>query len=100
MYINSSEELLAKGKSMKIRNIIGIVLFFTIIGIIASAIIALIDSILILVTNFKNDELDKKKILWGLLGLLLLGNIACLIFAIKMINVAKFELSQPTINEN
>ncbi len=96
MQINSNEELLIKGKQMKNRNILGIVLWFTIIGIIASFIIALIDAVTILTTNFKNKELNDEKILWGILSLILLGNIACLIFASKMISIANMEIE----NEN
>ncbi|MDK2819331.1 MAG: hypothetical protein KFW07_00690 [Mycoplasmataceae bacterium] len=88
---NSSEDLYTKGKSMKNRNILGIVLWFTIIGAIVSIIISLIDAIIILSTDFKNKELNDEKILWGVLSLVLLGNIACLIFANKMISAAEVE---------
>ncbi|MGL5732969.1 MAG: hypothetical protein ACRCXE_02790, partial [Metamycoplasmataceae bacterium] len=74
---------------MRNRNIVGIILWFTIIGLIISAIIELIDSIIILSSDFKNKELNNDKLLWGLLSLLLLGNIGCLIFGIKMMNAAQ-----------
>ncbi|MGL5590907.1 MAG: hypothetical protein ACRDCH_02445 [Metamycoplasmataceae bacterium] len=81
-------DLYLRGRSMRTRNIIAIILWFTLFGIIISAIIGLIDSIIILASDFKNKELNNDKILWGLLSLLLLGNIGCLIFGIKMMNAA------------
>ncbi|MGL5617713.1 MAG: hypothetical protein ACRCWU_01505 [Metamycoplasmataceae bacterium] len=83
------EDLYLRGKSMRTRNIVGIVLWFTIIGIIPSLIISLVDSIIILSTDFRNKELNDDKLLWGLLSLLLLGNIGCLIFASKMMSIAE-----------
>lgn len=96
-----NEQLLKDGKAMKTRNIIGIVLIFTLIGIFASVIISLIDSIKIITTDYKNQELNDDKLLWGILGLVLLGNIACLIFASKMISVAEAGTNaQDNVNES
>ena len=76
-------ELFKKAKGIKIRAIVGIVLIFTLIGIIASLIISLIDGIIILSTDWNNKELNDSKLLWGLLTLLLLGPIGSLVFGIK-----------------
>lgn len=76
-------ELLKKAKGIKIRSIVSIVLIFTLIGIIASLILCLIDGIIILSTDWNNKELDESKLLWGLLTLLILGPISSLIFSIK-----------------
>jgi hypothetical protein len=59
--IKNNEDLLQRGTSMRNRNILGIVLFFTIIGGIVSIIISIIDSIAILTTNYKDENLDKEK---------------------------------------
>jgi hypothetical protein len=61
--INSNEDLLQRGTSMRNRNILGIVLFFTIIGTIPSLIISLIDSIVILSTTYKDENLNEEKTL-------------------------------------
>lgn len=90
--MNENEQLLKEGKSMKIRNIIGIVLVFTLIGMIASFVISLIDSIKILTKSYKDQKLEEEKLLWGILSLLILGNIGCLVFACKMIATAKKDI--------
>ncbi len=90
--INSNEDLLQRGTSMRNRNILGIVLFFTIIGTIPSLIISLIDSIVILSTTYKDENLNEEKTLWGLLSLIILGNIGCLVFATKMIDTANLNI--------
>ncbi|MGL5205210.1 MAG: hypothetical protein ACRC63_03085, partial [Metamycoplasmataceae bacterium] len=77
-------DLYLRGRSMRTRNIIAIVLWFTLFGAIISAIINLIDSIIILASDYRNKELNNDKILWGLLSLLLIGNIGCLVFGNKM----------------
>ncbi len=84
-------ELLNKANGIKVRGIVGVVLFFTIFGIVVSLILSFIDAIIILSTDWKNKELDESKILWGLLTLLLLGSIGSLVFGIKAVN----QLKQP-----
>ncbi|MGL5590905.1 MAG: hypothetical protein ACRDCH_02435 [Metamycoplasmataceae bacterium] len=86
---NFRYDLIARGKAMRTRNIIAIILWFTIVGAIISALISFIDALIILFSNFKNQELNNEKFLWGLLALFPLGSIACLVFANKMISVAK-----------
>ncbi|MGL5590906.1 MAG: hypothetical protein ACRDCH_02440 [Metamycoplasmataceae bacterium] len=88
--VTARGNLYYSGKAMKTRNIIGIILWFTVIGAFASLIISLIDSIYILSTDFRNKELNNTKLLWGLLSLLLIGNIGCLVFANKMMSAADY----------
>ena len=47
------------------------------------SIIPFILGILILATDWKNEEINNKKILWGILTLLLLGPIASLVFSVQ-----------------
>ncbi|MGL6124952.1 MAG: hypothetical protein ACRC1F_00470 [Metamycoplasmataceae bacterium] len=96
MTINSNEELLEQGKKMKTRNIVAIVLWFTIIGGIVSAIIGLVDAVRILSTNFQDKDLNSEKTLWGILSLLIFGNIASLVFANKMISTAEASMIKST----
>ncbi len=78
-----------KAKSMKTHSIVGIVLFFTIIGAIASCILGIVDSVTILSRNWSDKQVNDDKLLWGLLSLLLLANIGTLIFAKKVIESSK-----------
>ncbi len=82
------EDIQAKAKSMKTRSIVSICLLFTIIGIVPAIIMAIIDSISILTTDWRDEKLNSDKTLWGILGLVLLGNIATLVFAKKVLNNA------------
>ncbi|MGL5205259.1 MAG: hypothetical protein ACRC63_03335, partial [Metamycoplasmataceae bacterium] len=82
-------DLYNKGKSMRARNVFAIILWFTIVGAIVSAIISFIDALGILFSDFRNPELNREKLLWGLLALSPLSNIACLVFANKLISVAR-----------
>ncbi|MGL5590697.1 MAG: hypothetical protein ACRDCH_01315 [Metamycoplasmataceae bacterium] len=49
--------------------------------IIISFVLNLITSIYIVATDFQNEEVNKNKVLWGLLSLFLLGSIGIIIFA-------------------
>lgn len=82
-------DLEKKAQGLKVRGIVGIVLIFTLIGAIVSLIFAIMDSITILTTDWKNEELNNSKTLWGILGLLILGNIATLIFGINALKAYK-----------
>ena len=52
-------------------------------------ILSFILGIIILATDWKNEEINNNKILWGILTLVLLGPIASLIFSIQSINIYK-----------
>ncbi len=78
---------LAEAKKIKRHSIIGIVLFFTLIGVIVSLILALVDGVKIISKEWGNVEVDDDKLLWGLLTLIALHNIASLIFANKAIEI-------------
>ncbi|MGL4951408.1 MAG: hypothetical protein ACRC4L_00320 [Mycoplasma sp.] len=84
-----SAEQIKKINSIKTTSIIATILLFTIIGIIASTIMALIDSISILTTTWDEPEVEKDKTLWGVLGITILGPIATLIFSIQALKVVE-----------
>lgn len=54
-----------------------------------SFILNLVASIIILSTDWKNQQIDDKKLLWGLLAIFLLGFIALLIFSISSMKILK-----------
>ncbi|MGL4183767.1 MAG: hypothetical protein ACRCRP_01395 [Metamycoplasmataceae bacterium] len=92
MNIKNKEEMFQEGEKIKKISIVSIVLyclFILIIPVIVGAIISLVYSIKIISNKYYDESLEKDKILWGLLGILLIGPIATLIFANKMIEVAK-----------
>ena len=73
--------LIDEAAKIKKISIVGIVLIFTIIGFFVTIIISIILGIKIISTDWKNQEINNDKLLWGLLTLLLLGPISSLIFA-------------------
>lgn len=73
-------------KSIKIRSIVSLVLFITILGLIVSLVLNLIDCIKILSTKWENKEVEDSKLLWGILSLVLLGPIGLLVFACISLN--------------
>ncbi len=85
---------LAEAKKIRTQSIVGIVLFFTLIGTIVSCILALVDGVKILSKEWENPEIDDDKLLWGLLTLLGLLNIGSLVFANKAIEVYKKQSQQ------
>ncbi|MGL5357636.1 MAG: hypothetical protein ACRDA7_02460 [Metamycoplasmataceae bacterium] len=89
MTIKNKDELLKRGEEIKKLSIVSIVLYCLIFSSIIGWIIALVYSIKIISDNYYDENLEKDKILWGLLGILVIGPIATLIFANKMIEIAK-----------
>ena len=85
---------LAEAKKIRTQSIVGIVLFFTLIGTIVSCILALVDGVKILSKEWENPEIDDDKLLWGLLTLLGLLNIGSLVFANKAIEAYKKQSQQ------
>ena len=73
--------LIDEAAKIKKISIVGIILIFTIIGFFVTIIISIILGIKIISTDWKNQEINNDKLLWGLLTLLLLGPISSLIFA-------------------
>ena len=73
--------LIEEAAKIKKLSIVAIVLIFTIIGIFVTIIISIILGVKIISIDWKNQEINNDKILWGLLTLLLLGPISSLIFA-------------------
>lgn len=63
-------------------NLIIFAVIFVFLSVI-SFILSLICSIQILVSNFGHKEINDMKILWGILGLLVIGSIASLVFSVK-----------------
>lgn len=63
-------------------NLVIFAVIFVFLSII-SFILSLICSIQILVSNFGHKEINDMKILWGILGLLVIGSIASLVFSVK-----------------
>lgn len=82
-------EELNKLKKMRTRSIVGIVLIFTLFFAIVSVILAIVDGIIILSNDWEKEKLNKDKILWGVLCLVVLGNVSSLVFSIKGINLYK-----------
>lgn len=77
--------LLKEAKKIKTHSIVGIVLLFTLFGIIVTLIFEIIDGIKILTLDWQDEELNNDKTLWGIFTIVLLGPIASLIFSIKAI---------------
>ena len=70
----------------------------SVIGILVAAILSFAGSLIILITDFKNKEINESRILWGLLSLFLLGSVGLIIFS----SINKSKLSQkdaPLSNE-
>ena len=62
----------------------------SVIGILVAAILSFAGSLIILITDFKNKEINESRILWGLLSLFLLGSVGLIIFS----SINKSKLSQ------
>ena len=75
-----------------------------ILGLVVSSIFSITGSILILVTDFKNNEVNNSRMLWGLLSLLLIGPIGIIIFtkniAGKLVNESADEKISTTISSS
>lgn len=64
-------------------------LIMSIMELFISSVLKLIAAIIVLATDWKNKQIDDKKLLWGLLAIFLLGFIALLIFSISSMNILK-----------
>lgn len=53
------------------------------IGIVIGNIAGFVNSIIILVTHWSDPKIEKIKVMWGVLGILLLGSLATLIFCVR-----------------
>ena len=73
-------DLLKQAKGIKKKGIIGLILFFTLIGAIVTFILDIICGIKILSTNWKNKELEDQKIIWGIFCFVILGPISAIVF--------------------
>jgi len=78
--------LIDEASRIRTLSIVGIVLIFTVIGIFVTIIISIVLGIKILSINWKDEEINNDKLLWGLLTLLVLGPISSLIFANTTLN--------------
>lgn len=87
-------DLYARAKSIKTKSIWGIILFFTIIGSIVTFIFNIIVGIQILSTDWKNEELNSSKTMWGIFCFILLGPIAGIFFGCKAVNALESESVQ------
>lgn len=54
----------------------------------------------ILTTNWKNKRVEKQKILWGILALLILGSIASFIFSVTSLNIYRDDKTEEKQEEN
>ncbi len=77
---------LEMGKKIKKHGIIGLILLFTLVGSIVSAIFCIIDGIKILTTKWDDKEIEDSKTLWGILCFVILGNISSIVFGNKVVN--------------
>lgn len=82
--------LLEEAKKIKRNGIIGLILFFTLFGIIVTFILDIISAIKILSTNWKYKEIEDQKMIWGILSIVLLGPIAAIVFG----SIAKNKLEE------
>lgn len=57
--------------------------------IVIISIAQIVNNLYLLITNWKNDKLNKEKIIWGIIGILFLKNISPIIFAIRGIKIYK-----------
>ncbi len=74
------------GNKIKVAGIWQLVLNFTVIGILPAAIWGIVTSCQILTTKWDDPECENSKMMWGLLGLFLLGGIANIVFGAKVAN--------------
>ena len=79
-------EQLNKLKYIKTKSIIGLVLFFTLIGSIFTFILDIINAVEIISTKWKNKEVEESKVIWGIFTIIILGPISSLIFSCISIN--------------
>lgn len=77
--------LLQEAQKIKKRGIIGLILFFTLIGAIVTFVFDIINGIKILSTNWNNKELDDCKTIWGIFSFIILGPIAAIVFGNKAV---------------
>lgn len=80
------QELYKQAQRIKINAIVSFFIWITIIGAIVYLILNFIGNIKVLAYDWKDKELNDKKILWGILSLLLIQGIGLLVFSIKVIN--------------
>ena len=91
-------DLLNKAKKIKTQSIIGIVLFFTLFGMIVTFVLEIINGIQILATDWENEKLNDDKTLRGIFTFVLLGPIASLVFA--SIAIKELNKNQPSVQTN
>ncbi len=84
-----SSVFLKKAKSIRVRSIVGIVLFCTLLLSPIALILAIVDGVTILSTNWDDKNLKEDATLWGILALVVLANIGSLVFANKAIDIYK-----------
>ncbi|WP_022935285.1 hypothetical protein ACJA28_01240 [Mesomycoplasma moatsii] len=80
------QELYKQAQRIKINAIVSFFIWITIIGAIVYLILNFIGNIKVLAYDWKDKELNDKKILWGILSLLLIQGIGLLVFSIKVTN--------------
>ncbi len=83
-------DLLTKAKGIKKKGIIGLILFFTLIGAIVTFVLDIICGVQILSTDWKNKEVENNKMIWGIFCFIILGPISAIIFG----SIATQKLSQ------
>ncbi|MDE5651550.1 MAG: hypothetical protein K2H80_00575 [Ureaplasma sp.] len=80
---NNQLELL---KKIKTTSIISLVLIFTLIGVIVTWILDIINAVRILSTKWVKQEVENSKLIWGIFTIVVLGPISSLIFSCIAIN--------------
>lgn len=91
-------ELIKKAHKIKIWSIVSLVLFFTLFLTIVSIVISIVNCIIILSTEWEDEKINDDKLLWGLLGLFLLGPIATIIFSSSTENKLKLKIKKVSMD--
>lgn len=86
--------LYQEAKSVRTKSIVAFFIFFTIIGAIVTFILNIMVGIKILTTDWKNEELNSSKTIWGILCFIFLGPIAGWIFGQKAVNALESNSAQ------
>lgn len=87
--VSEQQKQLELLKKIRTSSIVSLVLIFTIIGVIATIVLDIINAIRILSTIWVRQDVEDNKLIWGIFTIIILGPISSLIFA--CISISKYE---------
>ncbi len=90
----NSTKLLNKAIGIKTYSIVTIILCCLFIGFLYSWLTDIIYGIIILSTDWKNEELNNRRTVFGVFTIILLGPISSLIFSIKATRILSEKMQQ------